>query len=61
MKLPDELEKAWWNASMLGAQNDLIEAIVRDCVKVVREYGTKHRPLNKAADAILARYSLEPK
>ena len=34
MKLPEELEKAWWNASLLGAQNDIIEAIVRDCAKV---------------------------
>jgi hypothetical protein len=55
MKLPEEMHKAL-NAPFF---EDRYEAIVRDCAKVVREQGTKHRPLNKAADAVLARYGLE--
>ena len=41
------------------SKRELLEQVVRDCAKIVREQGTKHRPLNKAADAILTRYGLK--
>ena len=61
MKLPKEMEGAWWNVSMLGTQSYVIEAVVRDCAKVCEELGKDIVCPEECAVAILAHYRLEDK